>query len=182
MREALTLKVIRARVPRGPTDGPRVMVALIKCWAVLRSPAGKRLAPMLATLVPVLRRDGEFDLSDAGAALLLAMSAATIDWRLAGERAKLMPRGRSQTEPGSLLKSQIPVRTGAQWDDGVLGFVEIDLVGQEGGNSAKREAMSDAEQAARVGADAPTRARCVTAPSALIRAGRFSPRRPTFTR
>ena len=106
------------------------------CWAVLRAPAGKRLAPMLAVLVPVLRRDGELDLSDDEARLLCRMSAATIDRRLAGERAKMMPRGRSHTKPGSLLKSQIPVRTWADWDDAVPGFVEIDLVGHEGGNSS----------------------------------------------
>src|SRR5664280_2826637 len=44
-------------------------------------------------------------------------------------------RGRSHTKPGTLLKSQIPIRTWAQWDDAVPGFVEIDLVGHEGGNA-----------------------------------------------
>ncbi len=136
LREVLTLKVVTLRAPRGPTYGPRIMVALIKCWAVLRMPAGKRLAPMLATLVPTLRRDGEIELTEEEAALLVRMSAATIDRRLAGERKKLMPRGRSHTKPGSLLKSQIPVRTWAQWDDAVPGFVEIDLVGHEGGNAS----------------------------------------------
>src|SRR5664280_3900719 len=86
-------------------------------------------------MVAVLRRDGELDLTDAEAALLVEMSAATIDRRLAGERAKMMPRGRSHTKPGSLLKSQIPVRTWADWDEAVPGFVEIDLVGHEGGNA-----------------------------------------------
>jgi hypothetical protein len=33
--------------------------------------------------VPILRRDGELDLTDGEAALLVAMSAATIDLRLA---------------------------------------------------------------------------------------------------
>ena len=136
LHDALKLKVIRPRAPRGPTYGPRVVVALVKCWAVLRAPAGKRLAPMLPVLVPILRRDGELDLTDAEAALLVKMSAATIDRRLAGERAKMMPRGRSHTKPGSLLKSQIPIRTWADWDDAVPGFVEIDLVGHEGGNSS----------------------------------------------
>jgi transposase InsO family protein len=136
LREALKLKVVKTRQPRGPTYGPRVIVALIKCWAVLRAPAGKRLAPMLPVLVPLLRRDGELDLTDVEAALLVEMSAATIDRRLAGERAKMMPRGRSHTKPGSLLKSQIPIRTWADWDDAVPGFVEIDLVGHEGGNSS----------------------------------------------
>jgi len=64
LRDALKLKVLTPRKPRGVTYGPRVMVALIKCWAVLRAPAGKRLAPMLATVVPILRRDGELDLTD----------------------------------------------------------------------------------------------------------------------
>ena len=45
------------------------------------------------------------------------MSAATIDRRLAVERARLAVRGRSHTKPGSLLKSQIPIRTWAEWDD-----------------------------------------------------------------
>ena len=44
-------------------------------------------------------------------------------------------RGRSHTKPGSLLKDAIPIRTWAQWDDAVPGFVEIDLVGHEGGNA-----------------------------------------------
>ena len=58
-----------------------------------------------------------------------------MDRRLAPDRAKMTLRGRSHTNPGSLLKSQIPIRTWAQWDDAVPGFVEIDLVGHEGGNA-----------------------------------------------
>lgn len=136
LRDALKLKVVKPRRPRPPMYGPRVFAALVKCWAVLRAPAGKRLAPMLPVIVPMLRRDGELDLSDVEAELLMRMSAATIDRRLAGERAKMTLRGRSHTKPGSLLKSQIPVRTWAEWDDAVPGFVEIDLVGHEGGNSS----------------------------------------------
>jgi hypothetical protein len=59
--------------------------------------------------VPIQRRDGELDLTDVEAALLVAISAATIDRRLAGERAKMSVGGRSHTKPGSLLKSQIPI-------------------------------------------------------------------------
>ena len=36
----------------------------VKCWAVLRAPAGKGLATMLNVLVPWLRRDDELDDSD----------------------------------------------------------------------------------------------------------------------
>jgi transposase InsO family protein len=118
------------------------MAALVKCWAVLRAPAGKILAPMLPALIGMLRAEGEIDLDDERAGLLGGMSAATIDWRLAGERAKLLPRGRSHTKPGSLLKSQIPVRTWADWDEARPGFVEIDLVGHEGGNSSGQFAFT----------------------------------------
>lgn len=136
LRNALTLKVVKPRTGRAPTYGPAVTKALVTCWAVLRAPAGKRLAPMLPMLVPLLRRDGEIELSDAEADLLVRVSAATIDRRLAPERAKMISRGRSHTKPGTLLKSQIPIRTWADWDDAVPGFVEIDLVGHEGGNAS----------------------------------------------
>ena len=86
-------------------------------------------------LVPKLRAEKALDVTDEQASLLLRMSASTIDRRLANERRKMILHGKSHTKPGSLLKSQIPIRTWAEWDDAVPGFVEIDLVGHEGGNS-----------------------------------------------
>jgi hypothetical protein len=136
LRNALTPTVVTPRPGRKPVYGPDLMPALITCWAVLRAPAGRLLAAMLPTLVPMLRRDKELDITDTQADLLMKMSAATIDRKLAGERKKMLPRGRSHTKPGSLLKSQIPIRTWAEWDDAVPGFVEIDLVGHEGGNAS----------------------------------------------
>jgi hypothetical protein len=136
IRRAATLTIARPRATRAPKFGPPVVAALTVCWRLTRTPAGKRLAPMLSTLVPLLRRDGEIIMTDAEAALLVSMSAASIDRHLALERAKLFPRGRSHTKPGTLLKSQIPIRTWAQWNENVPGFVEIDLVGHEGGNSS----------------------------------------------
>lgn len=108
--------------------------ALRFCWAVMGGPAGKRMAPFLSELVARLRACGELDITDAVAAQLAGLSAATIDRRLASERKKLQVKGRSGTKPGSLLKSQIPVRTWADCDENSPGFVEIDLVGHEGGN------------------------------------------------
>jgi len=119
-----------------------MLAALIFCWAVLGMPAGKRLAPMLSELVAVLRRFGELVIDDDTAALLAGMSAATIDRRLAPERRKHQLKGRSHTKPGSLLKSQIPIRTWADWDDARPGFVEIDLVGHDGGNAAGEYAFT----------------------------------------
>lgn len=136
LREAATLRVVRPRRTRAPKYSQEVLAALVVCWALTRAPAGKRLAPMLRTLVPLLRRDGELSLSDEDAALLSSMSAATIDRKLASERSRLVPRGRAHTKPGTLLKSQIPIRTWAEWTEDTPGFVEIDLVGHEGGNSS----------------------------------------------
>ncbi len=83
LRHALELKVVKERRPRAPLYGAHVVACLVVCWSLTRMPAGKRLAPMLATVVPLLRRDGDIVLSDDEAALLVSMSAATIDRRLA---------------------------------------------------------------------------------------------------
>jgi hypothetical protein len=142
LRAALKPRVVEPRAPRQPKYGPKVIAALIFCWAVLGMPAGKRLAPQLRELVPILRKFGELDIDDDTEMLLIAMSAATIDRRLAPERGKHELKGRSHTKPGSLLKSQIPIRTWADWDDATPGFVEIDLVGHEGGNAAGEHAYT----------------------------------------
>lgn len=135
LRLALKPQVVHPRAARAPVYGSDVVVALAFCWAVLGAPTGKRLAPVMAELVPRLRRFGELKISDDMEMALIAMSPATMDRRLASDRAKLQLRGRSHTKPGSLLKDSIPIRTWAQWDDAVPGFVEIDLVGHEGGNA-----------------------------------------------
>ncbi|MGH3514772.1 MAG: integrase catalytic domain-containing protein [Pseudonocardiaceae bacterium] len=134
LRGAGSLKAVVPRLPRPPMYGPEVIDALAVVWSLLRCPAGKRLAPMLVTVVPLLRRDGDLAVSDKTAAQLCSMSAASIDRHLARRRSELGARGRSHTKPGSLLKSQIPIRTWAEWDEDRPGFVEIDLVGHEGGN------------------------------------------------
>lgn len=97
---------------------------------------GKRLAPILKEVIPRLIRFGEIRPTEAAKDKLLKISAATIDRILAPERKKYKIRGRSNTKPGTLLKSQIPIRTFSEWNDKRPGFVEIDLVGHEGGNSS----------------------------------------------
>ncbi|XAS74185.1 hypothetical protein VUN82_10340 [Micrococcaceae bacterium Sec5.1] len=120
LRLALVLKPVRPRAPRPPLYGEPVIEALRFCWAVQGTPCGRLLAAALP---------------DATAAQLLRIALATIDRRLKPDRTKLDPPGRSHTKPGTLLKDSIPMRTWAEWDDAVPGFVEIDLVGHEGGNS-----------------------------------------------
>ncbi|WP_426989452.1 integrase catalytic domain-containing protein [Pseudarthrobacter sp. Y6] len=135
LRQALVLKQVKSRPARAPVYGEDVIEALRFCWAVQGTPCGRLLAAALPDLVPRLRRFKELMIGDGTAALLLKIAPATIDRRLKADRGKLDPRGRSHTKPGTLLKDSIPMRTWAEWDDAVPGFVEIDLVGHEGGNS-----------------------------------------------
>lgn len=129
LRDALVIKAVRPRKPRRRVYGNDLLPALIRCWVLLRAPAGK-------ILVPLLRAEGEIDLTDAQADLLAQISAATIDRMLADERQRMTLRGRSRTKPGSLLKHQTPIRTFADWNDAIPGFVEIDLVAHDGGVAA----------------------------------------------
>jgi hypothetical protein len=53
---------------------------------------------------------------------------------LAKERKRHQIKGRANTKPGTLLKHQIPIRTFSEWNEKRPGFVEIDLVGHDGGD------------------------------------------------
>ena len=97
---------------------------------------GKRLAAALPDLVPALERAGALRLTGQQRSALLGMSAATIDRRLAARRREQRPRGLATTKPGSLLRSQIPVRTATPWDEQAPGFAEIDLVAHCGPTTA----------------------------------------------
>jgi len=93
---------------------------------------GKRLAPFLPEVIPALEKEGALRLDDAVRAAVCGVSAATIDRRLAESRRQHKPRGLVTTKPGSVLKSQIPLRTYTPWDEEAPGFVEIDLVAHGG--------------------------------------------------
>ncbi len=122
-----------AKRKRKSIYGSETLIPLRKVWAILGGPCGKRLAPFLCEIVPVLEAFGELHLTDQARAKLTSVSAATIDRLLAEERQSYELKGKSRTKPGSLLKHQIPVRTFADWDEGRPGFLEIDLVSHDGG-------------------------------------------------
>jgi len=122
------------RKPRKSIYGSVVVTALITIWYIMDCICGKRLAPMLKDIIPVLEKYHEIQLDEETRRKLLGISAATIDRLLKPERKKHTLKGRSHTKPGTLLKHQIPIRTFAQWDEKKPGFVEIDLVGHDGGD------------------------------------------------
>lgn len=114
----------------------KVQTALLKLWRIMDYICGKRLQPWLPELITVLERHNEFHCDRQTRAKLLRISAASIDRLLQPERRKHQLRGRAGTKPGTLLKKQIPIRTFAEWDEQCPGFVEIDLVGHDGGTAA----------------------------------------------
>lgn len=80
--------------PRAPTYGPEELKALKKVWRTMDFICGKRLAPLLAEVLPCLVRHGELGLSQAVGEKLIGMSAATIDRLLEAERRKAALKGR----------------------------------------------------------------------------------------
>lgn len=113
-----------------------VLECLKKIWMILDFVCGKRLAAIIPEVIPVLERHHEIALDAATRQKLLSISPATIDRVLTPERRKFVLRGRAGTKPGTLLKRQIPIRTFAEWNEARPGFVEIDLVGHDGGDAS----------------------------------------------
>ena len=116
--------------------GEKVLKALKKIWMIYDYICGKRLVAILPETIKRLEKFNEIKLSDEIRKKLCHISAATIDRLLKDERKKITLKGRSHTKPGTLLKHQIPIRTFSDWDDKRPGFLEIDLVGHDGGNSS----------------------------------------------
>jgi len=128
------IRVLRQGYQRGKerrgrrrTYGGAVISALIEIWRICGCICSKRLQPFLPEMVHILERHGELTLDDETKRLLMQMSAATIDRRLAPFRQQ-RGRGISTTKPGTLLKQSIPIRTFADWKETEPGFVEMDLV------------------------------------------------------
>ncbi len=103
-------------------------------WLRSEQPCGKRLVPILRQWLPYYeRRFGS--LSHPQRRLVRQVSAATLDRLLAPARAEHSGRGRCGTKPGSLLRSEIPIRTGS-WDLSRPGYLEADSVAHCGGSLA----------------------------------------------
>lgn len=111
-----------------------VQMSLKKIWIICDCICGKRLAPYLTEIIPVLEKWNEIELDPEVREKLLEISAATIDRLLAPVKREYQLKARSNTKPGTLLKHQIPIRTFSEWDEAQPGFVEIDLVAHNGGD------------------------------------------------
>jgi len=114
----------------------KVVDALTQVWRIAGCICGKRLAPFLAELVPILERHEELVLENETRTKLLAISAASIDRALAEEKAAYRLRERGGPRPSSSLLHQIPIQTHTEARADRPGFVEIDLVGHDGGSTS----------------------------------------------
>ena len=123
----------RVRRRRARIYDEAVVAALKRVWVMLDYISGKRLAPALGPVIEALERHGELELEPEVRAKLLSISPATIDRALADEKKRYALKSRARTKPGTLLRHQVPMRTFADWDDAQPGFVEVDLVGHDGG-------------------------------------------------
>jgi len=124
----------KPRSGRPPSYDEEVFLALRRIWFMEGCICGKRLAPFLGELVPVLKRHGELDITDEVEEKLVNISPATVDRLLKPVKKSLNFTGRSSTKPGTLLKSEIPIKSFSEWDDTEPGYLEIDLVAHNGGD------------------------------------------------
>jgi len=122
------------RAHPGPERRYQVVEPVVRqIWMTAEQPCGKRLVPILEQWLPYYeQRFGQ--LSSWQRKLVRQASAATLDRLLAPARAQHW-RGRSGTKPGSLLRSEIPIRTGT-WDLSRVGYLEADSVAHCGGSLA----------------------------------------------
>jgi hypothetical protein len=128
-------KKVKRRI-RNRHYGEEVKSALRRFWAMLDFISSKRLAPALPGLLSSLDRHGELKLNEETRKKLLTISPSTIDRLLAEDRKRSSLKRASKTKPGTLLKHQIPIRTYSDWDEAKPGFVEVDLVGHDGGDGS----------------------------------------------
>ena len=110
--------------------------ALEKLWKILDFACGKRLKEAIPGMIEALERHNEIIFKQTIKEKLLKMSPATIDRLLKPVKTGLAFKGKSTTKPGTLLKRNIPLRLGNEWDDAIPGFVEIDLVAHCGDTTA----------------------------------------------
>jgi hypothetical protein len=110
-----------------------LMEPLRRIWFASDQLCGKRLKAALPLWLP--HYENEYGtLSETVRGDLLKVSAATLDRLLKPLRVQ-HPKGLSGTKPGSLLKTQIPIRT-QHWDETQPGFMEADTVAHCGNSLA----------------------------------------------
>lgn len=106
---------------------------LVQICELLGWISSKRMKPVLKTALDGLIKSGKVVIVKEDYWRLIKISPATIDRLLKKYHKRPKIKSRSYTKPGSLLKTQIPIRTFSEWTENQVGFCELDLVGHDGG-------------------------------------------------
>jgi hypothetical protein len=114
---------------REPVYPERLVHVLQKVWAAAQHPWSVRLHATLPLWLPWIKL--RWPLTAEEEELLLAMSAATMDRRLAAHKARLKHRIYGQTKPGRWLRQTIPIQT-ESWNVPEPGWTESDTVSHSG--------------------------------------------------
>lgn len=131
--------ITRPRAKHYDESDSQVLVEVSRLLSWINS---KRLKSEIGVAINSLVAAGKLVCYPEQKAKLLKISPSTIDRLLKDHRQRMFGRGRSYTKPGTLLKTQIPIRTFSEWDVGKVGFFEIDLCGHEGGVAAGKFAFT----------------------------------------
>jgi hypothetical protein len=129
-------RVGRDRCGRKPKYSLKHKEVLKKVWAVLDFSSSMRVKAGMKDVLDSMRRQGHIAVEETLYDDMIAISASTINRMLKYAREATLPRGRALTKPGSLLKSQIPIRRGSDWPENEIGFVEIDCVAHCGSSGS----------------------------------------------
>ena len=121
---------------RKPKYDDRTQAALEKIWELMDFACGRRIAAGMEDMLDALLRFNEIEFDEQILENLRNISPATIDRLLQHAKKRMSFKGISTTKPGTLLKRDIPIRLGTEWDDAVPGYVEIDLVAHCGKTTA----------------------------------------------
>ena len=112
-----------------------VSAVVEKIYEALGGIGAKRMHPLVGTVLEKGIAFGHIKTDLITEAKVRVMSKGTLDRMMKRIREKNAIKGISTTRPGTLLKSEIPLRVGA-WEETDPGFSEIDLVAHCGDNGA----------------------------------------------
>ena len=118
----------KTRSGRNRKYGRDTRHALEWLWPLMDYAGGRRLCAGMDDILDALIRFGEFPFEENVVGLLREISPSTADRLLKRAKDGVKLKRRSTTKPGTLLKKDIPIRLGTQWDENSPGFEEIDLV------------------------------------------------------
>lgn len=103
-------------------------------YEVLGGIGARRMHPLLTTTLEKGITFGHIKVDPITEAKVAMMSVSTLKRMVTTIREKNMIQGISTTRPGTLLRSEIPLRVGL-WEETDPGFLEIDLVAHCGDNA-----------------------------------------------